>query len=79
MIFLVKTGVPHGHGRTAWIYWPTQVAMGSTGLLSVLLACLMQLRVLGSYSPAAVIGYSLIGCLWVRTASFLVRLSGYIG
>ncbi|GJJ75169.1 hypothetical protein EMPS_07527 [Entomortierella parvispora] len=65
VMFLFKTGAPHNLGRTAWIYWPTQVAMGSTGLLSIILASLMQRRVLSNQSPAATIGYSLFGCLWL--------------
>ncbi|KAG0042095.1 Multidrug resistance-associated protein 1, partial [Gryganskiella cystojenkinii] len=65
MLYIVKHCKPHGLGRTAWIYWPTQLAMGFTGVSSLVLAGLMQFGAMQGSSPSAILGYTSIGCSWV--------------
>ncbi|KAF9184642.1 Multidrug resistance-associated protein 1 [Haplosporangium sp. Z 11] len=62
IIYLKRTGKPHGLGRTTWIYWPTQICMGTVGLLAVIgaLALLRQQKL----SLVAVLGYIAMGCAW---------------
>jgi hypothetical protein len=31
--YLMTYGVPHRYGRTAWIYWPTQISIALTAAL----------------------------------------------
>lgn len=33
--YLTTYGVPHRFGRTAWIYWPTQISIALTAALMV--------------------------------------------
>ncbi|KAG0279202.1 hypothetical protein BGZ95_001991 [Linnemannia exigua] len=54
---------PHGHGRTAWIYWPTQVCMSAVGVTSVLI--LVHLLHNDGATPATVFGYSALATAWL--------------
>ncbi|KAF9102291.1 Multidrug resistance-associated protein 1, partial [Mortierella sp. GBA35] len=55
--------MPHGLGRTAWIYWPTQICMGfaSVSAISILVRLLRQDT---ETPPAVVFGYTALGCAW---------------
>lgn len=54
---------PHHLGRTAWIYWPTQVFMGLAGILALINACLQYWRSDGT--PASIVGYLCFGSAWI--------------
>ncbi|KAF9137002.1 Multidrug resistance-associated protein 1 [Mortierella sp. GBA39] len=48
---------PHEFGRTAWIYWPTQICMSLTGMTAVgILVHLLNLE--NGAVPAAIFGYA---------------------
>jgi len=55
----------HHLGRTAWVYWPTQVCMGLACILSLTTAWQWH----GSGMPAAVFGYYCFAIAWVSQTS----------
>ncbi|KAF9911161.1 hypothetical protein BX616_010659 [Lobosporangium transversale] len=63
ILYLRKRCTLHHLGRTAWIYWPTQIAMGTAAVLSFVNATSRLLH--GDGYPAAVFGYFSLGLAWV--------------
>ncbi|KAI1316154.1 hypothetical protein EDD11_010392 [Mortierella claussenii] len=55
---------PHGLGRTAWIYWPTQICMGTAGLLAAANAAWIILQS-ENPSSAQIVGFLAMGCAWL--------------
>ncbi|KAG0281918.1 hypothetical protein BGZ95_006425 [Linnemannia exigua] len=55
---------PHGLGRTAWIYWPTQICMSAAGVTSAVILVHLLLQDIGAV-PAAVFGYSALAAAWL--------------
>ncbi|KAF9906098.1 hypothetical protein EC991_000965 [Linnemannia zychae] len=61
---LRKWHKPHELGRTAWIYWPTQICMIVSGAASVLILVDLLFQD-GGVAPAAVFGYSTLAAAWL--------------
>ncbi|KAF8942793.1 hypothetical protein BGZ47_006115 [Haplosporangium gracile] len=62
-VALRKWSSPHGLGRTAWIYWPTQICMFIAGMIS----CSILVHILQQDSkttPAAIFGYTALAAAW---------------
>ncbi|KAF9337504.1 Multidrug resistance-associated protein 1 [Linnemannia elongata] len=63
-VTLRKCSKPQGFGRTAWIYWPTQICMTLAGMAAVgVLAHLLNLE--NGTVPAAIFGYAAFAAAWL--------------
>ncbi|KAF8927534.1 hypothetical protein BGZ58_010336 [Dissophora ornata] len=58
---------PHRLGRTAWIYWPSQICMGLNGALALVNVVLRLWH--GDGTPAATFGYLCFGIAWIIAVS----------
>ncbi|KAF8932761.1 hypothetical protein BGZ58_006839, partial [Dissophora ornata] len=63
IVYLKSQCKPHGLGRTAWIFWPTQFCMSGAALLAIIGAVFTILE-RKDLSPAAILGYLAVGGAW---------------
>ncbi|KAF9174916.1 hypothetical protein BGX21_008836 [Mortierella sp. AD011] len=65
--YLRRTCHLHNLGRTAWIYWPTQLCMAIAGSLGLATSVLTFMQ--SDSSPAAAFGYICLGIGWLTAVA----------
>lgn len=66
--YLTQHAKPHGLGRTAWIYWPTQISMIVAAVAIWTLA--YQFFSLKDFPVVSAWGCTLMGAAWVSLCPF---------
>ncbi|KAF9997077.1 Multidrug resistance-associated protein 1 [Entomortierella chlamydospora] len=62
LYYLRKHGKPHNLGRTAWIYWPTQIAMSLAAIVILVQAIILYRN---NSPPVATLGCLIMGVAWI--------------